>query len=71
METRTRETYSEQDKQRLIRLTRGRNTAQKVVLRVNIILKVMAGLPKKQIAEQLGTTRPTVTYGLNGMKNWG
>jgi transposase len=30
------------------------------VLRAKIILKVMAGLPKKEIAEQSGTTRPTV-----------
>ena len=60
METRTRQKYSEQDQQRLISLSRGRNTAQKVVLRANIVLKMMTGLPKKQIAAQLGTTRPTV-----------
>lgn len=60
MEIETRKEYSIQDKQWLMRLARGRNTAQKVVLRANIILKVMEGLPKKQIAKQLGTTRPTV-----------
>jgi transposase len=60
METKTGQKYSEQDKQRLISLSRGRNTAQKVVLRANIVLKMMADLSKKQIAEQLGTTRPTV-----------
>ena len=60
METETRKGYSEQHRQRLMSLARGRNTAQKVVLRANIILKMMAGLPKRQIAEQLGTTRPTV-----------
>jgi transposase len=60
MKTKTRKEYLEQEKQRLRSLTHGRNTAQKVVLRANIILKMMEGLPKKQIAEQLGTTRPTV-----------
>lgn len=60
MEIRTGQKYPVQDKQRLISLTRGRNTAQKVVLRANIILKMMEGLPKKQIAEQFSTSRPTV-----------
>jgi transposase len=58
--TTLRRTYTEQDKQELIRLTRGRNTAQKVVLRANILLKMVGGLQKKQIASELGTTRPTV-----------
>ena len=58
--TTLRRTYTEQDKQELIRLTRGRNTAQKVVLRANILLKMIGGLQKKQIASELGTTRPTV-----------
>jgi transposase len=31
-----------------------------VVLRAKIVLQKMEGLPKKQIAEQLGTSRPTV-----------
>lgn len=60
MKTETPKGYSEQDKQRLMSLARGRNTVQKVALRANIILKMMEGLPKKRIAEQLGTTRPTV-----------
>ena len=60
METKIRKEYSEKEKQELIGLARGRNTAQKVVLRARIILKMMEGLPKKQIAEQLSTTRPTV-----------
>ena len=60
METETRKGYAEQDREGLVSLARGRNTAQKVVLRASIILKMMEGLPKKQIAEQLGTTRPTV-----------
>lgn len=60
MNAETKKDYSEQDKQGLKRLVRGRNTAQKVVLRANIALKRMEGLPKKKIAEQLGTTRPTV-----------
>jgi len=60
MKTIIRRTYTQQDKQELIRLVRGRNTAQKVVLRANIILQIIAGLQKKQIAKELGTTRPTV-----------
>jgi len=44
----------------LLRLARGRNTAQKVVLRAKIVLKLMEGVKKKHIAEQLGTSRPTV-----------
>ena len=60
METETRKEYIERDKQGLMSLARGRNIAQKVVLRANIILKMMEGLPKKKIAEQLGTSRPTV-----------
>ncbi len=60
METKTQKEYSEQEKQGLMSLVRGRNTTQKVALRANIIMKMMEGLPKKQIAEQLGTTRPTV-----------
>lgn len=51
---------TERDKQRLLRLARGRNTAQKVVLRAKIVLRMTEGLKKKQIAEQLGTSRPTV-----------
>ena len=39
-------TYLAQDKEKLLRLTRGRNTLQKVVLRANIILKIMEGLQK-------------------------
>ena len=60
MKTETKKEYSYQDKQKLIILARGRNTVQKVVLRANIVLKMMEGLPKKETAEQLGTTRPTV-----------
>lgn len=52
--------HSEQNREKLLRLTRGRNTAQKVVLRAKIVLKMMDGLKKKHIAEQLGTSRPTV-----------
>ncbi len=52
--------HSEQEREKLLRLVRGRNTAQKVVLRAKIVLKVMEGLKKKHIAEQLGTSRPTV-----------
>ena len=63
--------YLAQDKEKLIRLVRGRNTAQKVVLRANIILKIMEGLQKKHIAEQLGTTRPTVYLWINRYEKGG
>jgi transposase len=71
MEIKARKEYSEQDKQGLMSLARGRNTAQKVVLRANIVLKMMEGLPKKQIAEQLGTTRPTVYLWIKRHEEWG
>ncbi len=44
----------------MLQLARGRNTAQKVILRAKIVLKIIEGLKKKHIAEQLGTSRPTV-----------
>jgi transposase len=52
--------YSEEDRKQLLRLARGRNTAQKVVLRAKIALLIMEGVKKKHIAEQLRTSRPTV-----------
>jgi len=48
------------DREKLTGLGRGRNTAQKVVLRARIVLKAMEGMPRKQIAEELRTSRPTV-----------
>ncbi len=63
--------YTERDKQRLLRLARGRNTAQKVVLRAKIVLKMTEGLKKKQIAEQLGTSRPTVYLWIKRYEEWG
>ena len=52
--------HLQKDRQKLLRLARGRNTAQKVVLRAKIVLKIIEGLKKKHIAEQLDTSRPTV-----------
>jgi transposase len=63
--------YTERDKQRLLRLARGRNTAQKVVLRAKIVLMMTEGLKKKQIAEQLGTSRPTVYLWIKRYEEWG
>ncbi len=60
MKTKGQRGRLEEVREGLLRLARGRNTAQKVVLRANIVLKMMEGLQKKHIAEQLGTTRPTV-----------
>jgi transposase len=48
------------DREKLTRLAGGRNTAQKVVLRARIVLKAMEGMPRKPIAEELRTSRPTV-----------
>lgn len=52
--------YTEEERERVQRLTRSRNTAQKVVLRAKIVLKKMEGLKQETIAEQLGTSRVTV-----------
>ncbi len=52
--------HLQRDRQKLLRLARGRNTAQKIVLRAKIVLKIIEGLKKKHIAEQLDTSRPTV-----------
>src|SRR4030066_2591898 len=71
MQIKGKSAYLAQDKEKLLRLTRGRNTAQKVVLRANIILKIMEGLQKKEIAEQLVTTRPTVYLWINRYEKGG
>jgi transposase len=71
MRTETKKEYSQQDKQELLKLVRGRNTARKVVLRANIALKMMGGLPKKKIAELLGTTRPTVYLWISKYEKFG
>jgi len=63
--------YRGGDKGRLAKLTRGRNTAQKVVLRAKIVLKMMEGIPKKQVAECVGTTRTTVYLWVDRYKSGG
>ena len=75
MKTKAKKDFSDQDKQALVRLAAGRNTAQKVVLRANIIIKMMEGSKKKHVAQELGTSRPTVNLwidryagkGINGL----
>jgi transposase len=62
---------TEQDKQHLLRLTRGRNTAQKVVLRAKIVWKKMEGIRKKQIADELKTSRTTVDLWLKRYQEGG
>lgn len=52
--------YTEEERGKLQRLARSRNTAQKVVLRAKIVLNKMEGLKQEEIAEQLGTSRVTV-----------
>jgi transposase len=47
-------------KEDLNKLVKGRNTAQKVVLRAKIAIKVLEGMPKKRIAEELDISRTTV-----------
>lgn len=39
---------------------RGRNTPHKIVLRAKIVLLAAEGIPSKTIAQQLGTSQPTV-----------
>ena len=51
----------EAESERIQRLARSRNTAQKVVLRAKVVLKKMEGLKQEAIAEQLGTSRVTVS----------
>lgn len=63
--------YSDQECQNLLRLVRGRNTAQKVVLRAKIVLQVVEGLKKKHIAEQLSTSRTTVDLWLKRYQEGG
>jgi len=52
--------YTEEERGKVLRLARSRNTAQKVVLRAKIVLSKMEGLKQEEIAEQLGTSRVTV-----------
>jgi len=51
---------SQQQRQLLERLARGRNTAQKLVLRARIVLDHGDGMSKVAISESLQTSRPTV-----------
>jgi len=51
---------TEADRERLERLARGRNTAQKVVRRARIVLKTMEGMQKARIAAEVSASRPTV-----------
>lgn len=63
--------YKEQEKQHLLRIIRGWNTAQKVVLRAKIVWKKMEGIRKKQIAEELKTSRTTVDLWLKRYQEGG
>ncbi len=44
----------------LEKLIRGRNTPQKLVMRSNIVLSASQGIANNAIADELGTSRPTV-----------
>lgn len=52
--------FTKEEQKEVLRLARGRNTAQKVVLRAKIISKKMEGMSQEEIAKELGTTRVTV-----------
>jgi transposase len=52
--------FTKAEQKEVLRLARGRNTAQKVVLRAKIIVKKMEGMSQAVIAMELGTTRVTV-----------
>ena len=60
-----------QERQNLLRLVRGRNTAQKVVLRAKIVLQVVDGLKKKHVAEQMRTSRTTIDLWLKRYQEGG
>lgn len=47
-------------KEDLNKLVKGRNTPQKVVMRAKIAIKMLEGIPKKRIAEELNISRTTV-----------
>jgi len=61
--------------EKLKKLVRGKNTAQKVVLRASIILKYKEDKKKLAIAKELNTSRPTIDLwikryeeqGINGL----
>jgi transposase len=63
--------YTEEEREKLQRLARSRNTAQKVVLRSRIVLKKMEGLSQESIAEQLGTSRVTARLWQKRYQNGG
>ncbi len=48
------------DRSQLERLVRGRSTSQKVALRARIVLGAAEGRSNNELAQQLGTSRPTV-----------
>jgi len=50
----------ETEKQGLLKLIRGRNTKQKVVLRAKIVIKLSEGIQKINISKELGINRNTV-----------
>lgn len=61
--------FTKEEREQVQRLARGRNTAQKVVLRARIVLKKMEGLSQEVIAEHLGTSRVTVGLWLKRYQN--
>jgi len=60
MEQKALKEYQQGDREKLLSLARGRNTAQKIVLRTRIILQLLDGEKKLRIAQKIGVTRATV-----------
>lgn len=63
--------YTDRERQELSRLVRGRNTAQKVVLRANIVFLFLKGKKKKHVAKELKTSRTTVNLWLKRYREGG
>ncbi|WP_246539619.1 helix-turn-helix domain-containing protein [Telmatocola sphagniphila] len=51
---------SDEERQTLTSWSRGRSTPAQLVLRAKIILAAAAGVRNKDIAQQCGTSKPTV-----------
>jgi transposase len=60
MNQKTLTEYQPGDREKLLALTRGRNTAQKTVLRARIILQLLNEEKKLKIAREIGIARATV-----------
>lgn len=60
-----------EDRDKLHKLIRGRNTPQKVVMRAKMVLLAADGLANISIAKELGVSRPTVILWLKRFRLMG